>query len=129
MIEFGDPCLPERFWQKVRVRDSGCWEWIGTIRSVRGYGCFQFNGKSLAAHRLSYSSLVGPIPEGLHIDHLCRFTECVNPEHLEPVTLQENNRRSWLARNAPHLLPEHIAAYVNSHIEPAIASARRRRSA
>jgi hypothetical protein len=49
--------------------------------------------KKYMAHRFSYLKLVGPIPEGLQIDHLCRVRHCVNPDHLEPVTNKENIRR------------------------------------
>ncbi|WP_375791707.1 HNH endonuclease signature motif containing protein [Actinoplanes campanulatus] len=51
------------------------------------------HGKAVTAHRYSYESLIGPIPDGLTIDHLCRNRPCINPDHLEPVTQAENNRR------------------------------------
>lgn len=74
----------ERFWAKVdKNGPGGCWLW--TAGTSKGYGQF-LNG----AHRVSYEMLVGPIPEGLHIDHLCRVRACVNPDHLEPVTRKEN---------------------------------------
>lgn len=76
----------ERFWPKVRVGKTpqDCWVWIGA-RHFKGYG--SFCGK---AHRFSYELFKGPIPAGLTIDHLCRNTYCVNPEHLEAVTNREN---------------------------------------
>ncbi len=49
-------------------------------------------------HRIAYEEFVGPVPNGLHLDHRCRVRLCCNPAHLEPVTQQENNRRSWAAR-------------------------------
>lgn len=73
--------------------NSGCWLWIGTrTDNGRGliYGKMQAYRKPWKAHRLSYHLLVGRIPEGLTIDHLCRNTLCVNPQHLEPVTAGEN---------------------------------------
>jgi len=72
---------------------SGCWMWTGT-RTKQGYGnlCSSVKRTNIA-HRLVYEALVGPIPEGLHLDHLCREPGCVNPQHLEPVTLAENIRR------------------------------------
>lgn len=93
--------LPYRFWQKVE-KTAGCWIWKAA-RDRDGYGFFTpIHGKHLRAHRVAYELLKGPIPEGLQIDHLCRNTSCVNPNHLEPVTHLENNRRgvtSFSARN------------------------------
>lgn len=87
----------------IVVDDCGCWRWTGQ-KNRFGYGQLTVNrdGKSrcLGAHRFSYEAHVGPIPEGLEIDHLCRVRDCVNPEHLEPVTRAENVRRSWAARKA-----------------------------
>jgi hypothetical protein len=82
-----------RFWLKVRISD-GCWVWTGTkVRTSDDadyYGQFWMGGKNVSAHRLSYRLLVGEIPNGLVLDHLCRNTLCVNPEHLEAVTDQVN---------------------------------------
>ena len=82
------------------MRTDGCWHWIGHLRS--GYGRLMVNGSFISAHRMSYEHFVGPIPDGLEIDHLCRNRSCVNPDHLEPVTRTENIRRgtSPAARNA-----------------------------
>jgi len=84
--------IEERFWAKVE-RGDGCWIWVaGLLRS--GYGQFSpMAGKNVRAHRFAYELLVGPIPEGLTLDHLCRVHSCVNPTHLEPVTHLENVRR------------------------------------
>lgn len=81
----------DRFWSKVVVGEE-CWEWSGRPSS-KGYGLFYFDGRAVQAHRYSYEISVGKIPDGLQIDHLCRNRICVRPEHLEPVTLQENIRR------------------------------------
>ncbi len=67
--------------------NSGCWFWLGALS--RGYGSL----KNARAHRVAYEMTIGPIPEGLVIDHLCRVTSCVNPDHLEAVTQAENVRR------------------------------------
>lgn len=74
------------------AKTDKCWEWKSTLNS--GYGMIYFRGKSIGAHRLVYRVLVGPIPKGLELDHLCRNRKCVNPAHLEPVTGKENRLRS-----------------------------------
>lgn len=90
-MEFGDARLPENFWVKVEPEpNSGCWLWTGGDNGV-GHGKFRYQGKkNCLAHRVAYSLLVRPIPDGLTIDHLCRVPACVNPRHLEVVTLREN---------------------------------------
>ena len=72
--------------------NSGCWLWAGALNS-KGYGNVRINGRNHLAHRVSYTMHKGPIPSGLELDHLCRVTSCVNPDHLEAVTHQENCRR------------------------------------
>lgn len=79
--------------------DTGCWNWQGSI-DPDGYGKVTrlLNGESFAlAHRFYYTLFVGPIPDELALDHLCRNRRCVNPDHLEPVTWQENILRSPIA--------------------------------
>jgi len=73
--------------------EAGCWIFLGK-RDKKGYGTAGMHG---SAHRLFYVCLVGPVPDGLQIDHLCRVKHCVNPEHMEPVTVQENLRRKYEA--------------------------------
>jgi hypothetical protein len=85
----------ERFWGFVTKTDT-CWLWQGSKN--KGYGQFTVRRpesltKKLAAHRYAYELLVGSIPDGLDLDHLCRVPACVNPAHLEPVTRKENLRR------------------------------------
>jgi hypothetical protein len=88
--------LMDRFWEKVFPEpNSGCWLWCGALTKA-GYGKISLGyreGKEVYAHRLSYETHYGPIPDGLVIDHLCRVTCCVNPQHLEPVTHKVNVRR------------------------------------
>jgi hypothetical protein len=93
-----------RFMLKVEVTPTGCWKWLGVI-TPKGYGYFR-DGKMISAHRWSFSTFVGPIPDDLQIDHLCHTDDsscpggndcphrrCVNPAHLEPVTPQGNSLR------------------------------------
>ena len=87
----------ERFWEKV-VKTETCWLWTGAKASKYGHGKFMSQRKNTKAHRWAYEALVGPIPVGLTIDHLCRVPACVNPAHLEPVTLAENLRRQGAAQ-------------------------------
>ena len=84
--------MADRLLGKVCVCPSGCWIWLGVIANT-GYGEVRFLGRKWLAHRLSYENFVGPIPDGLVIDHLCRQPSCINPAHLEPVTIGENVRR------------------------------------
>ena len=97
-----DP-LPS-FWERISFeRDH--WMWTGSI-SPQGYGTFSVSGVGFLAHRWSYEHFVGPIPEGLHIDHLCRVRACVNPAHLEPVTCQVNVLRG-VGPTAAHAVKTH----------------------
>ncbi|MFD3594293.1 HNH endonuclease signature motif containing protein [Nocardia sp. NPDC058640] len=88
---FGSSRLPPRFWRKVqRDAATGCWRWVAA-KSTTGYGKFALVAVSPGyAHRISYIELVGPVPEGLVLDHLCRNRLCVNPAHLEPVRQRIN---------------------------------------
>lgn len=71
---------------------SGCWIWL-SVPNKHGYGYLERGGKSFSAHRFVYEKIKGAIPTGYQLDHLCRNRICVNPDHLEPVTQQENIRR------------------------------------
>ena len=86
-----DGTRAERFWPKVNKTES-CWLWTAA-RHRSGYGSFRDGNRTAEAHRVAYELLVGPIPHGLTLDHLCRIRHCVNPEHLEPVTNKENQAR------------------------------------
>ena len=74
---------------------TGCWIWQGSPCRKNGYGRFWVNGKNVSAHRYSYELAKGKIPDGLSIDHLCRNTMCVNPDHLEAVTTKTNTLRGF----------------------------------
>lgn len=97
----GRPPKPvmERLMARVTVSEDGCWEYGKGANRPAGYfqiSIGQVDGKCALryAHRVAYEHLVGPVPDGLQLDHLCRNRRCVNPDHLEPVTAQENTRRS-----------------------------------
>jgi len=81
--------LPERLRKRVCVNDADCW--LAT-RNGR-YAEYMVHGRRYLAHRFVYELFVGPIPNGLEIDHLCRNRPCINPAHLEAVTCKENIRR------------------------------------
>lgn len=97
VLQIGLVSIPaDRFWSRVdKNGPGGCWLWTGRLHD--GYGDIEvWRGgyrKRTPVHRLAYEALIGTIPDGLHLDHLCRVRSCVNPAHLEPVTIRENIRR------------------------------------
>ena len=113
----------ERFAEKVIATASGCIEWTAGTNWV-GYGVFHVDhtGRKVYAHRWAYEQAFGPIPDGFHLDHLCRNTLCCNPDHLEPVTPRENLLRGvgFSAVNASktHCLRGHPFSDENTYINP-----------
>lgn len=100
------PTALERFHAKYEIRPgplpTPCWVWTAA-KSRRGYARLQIRvGFCADAYRWGYEQLVGPIPQGAHMDHLCRNTSCVNPAHLEPVSCRTNILRGegFAAKNA-----------------------------
>lgn len=91
----------ERFEESIAPGDNGCWQWAGYGNGL-GYGVLHSAGRKVYAHRWSYEHHIGPIPDGLELDHLCRNRGCVNPWHLDPVTSRVNLLRgeSPAARHA-----------------------------
>lgn len=82
----------ERVLARCATTEPGsCWTWTGG--TTRGYGRIRIGAGRFYVHRVAYEALVGPIPEGMQLDHLCRNRSCVNPEHLEPVTCRTNLMR------------------------------------
>lgn len=87
-----DERLPQRLRDKLRIDAAGCWLWTACLHRD-GYGKTVLNGRFRYAHCAVYELLVGFIPEGLELDHLCRVRACCNPAHLEPVTSSVNRAR------------------------------------
>jgi len=80
----------DRFWRFVSPEPmSGCWLWAGTMMA-NGYAGLQIGRQAVRAHRFAYEALVGPIPPGLMLDHVCHQRMCVNPAHLRPATRRQN---------------------------------------
>lgn len=102
-LESPRPSLLERFNEKVRKTDS-CWLWEAATDG-KGYGQMMMtvdgHSRLHQAHRISYELFVGPIPDGKYLDHRCHVINCVNPDHLRPVTQKENlEHRSGAARHS-----------------------------
>lgn len=120
--QFDEQRTRELFQAKIQ-RDpvTGCWLWTAALQN-KGYGRVRIGDREFLAHRAAYLLYVGPIPEGLTLDHLCRTPRCVNPEHLEPVTQRENNLRGTGASavNAvkTHCLRGHEFTSENTYVRP-----------
>jgi hypothetical protein len=108
-----------------RIEDRGyttpCWIWRWAL-DKDGYARQWNPGGSNRAHRVFYEEHVGPIPEGMVIDHLCRECACVNPDHLEPVTIRENTLRgeglSSVNSRKTHCLRGHAYDAANTYVDP-----------
>lgn len=113
--------LPNGIDQRILRLPGPCWVWTGA-KNPRGYGNIGYQGKTYKAHRFVYERLVGPIPEGMTLDHLCFNSLCVNPEHLEPCTNAENNRRgtslSAMRARQTHCVRGHEFTPDNTYIRP-----------
>lgn len=107
--------------QAVSVDDKGCWNWPQMLMP-NGYGRISVNGGRHYVHRVAYATIKGTIPEGLHIDHLCRNRACCNPDHLEAVTQRVNNLRSegFAAHKAQqtHCVNGHEFSAANTYVAP-----------
>ncbi len=111
----------DRFLAKVDKQADGCWLWTGFLHS-NGYATFYTGTRKQMAHRFAYEYYVGPIPDGLQLDHLCRVRSCVNPEHVEPVTSRTNLLRGHTVTAAHAAKTEcpqgHPFDEVNTYIHP-----------
>lgn len=101
-----------------RINPGDCWEWTGRIMPPpNGYGTI--GGK--LAHKVIWELLVGPVPEGLELDHLCRTNHCVKPDHLEPVSHWENMRRGGNSIKS-HCKRGHLLSGANLRREPSVTA-------
>lgn len=109
----------DRFWPKVVVdSETNCWNWTGA-RQPEGYGRFMIErGRIGLAHRFAYELLVAPIPADMTVDHLCRNTPCVNPDHLELVTREENALRGSANAAKTHCIRGHEFTADNTYSAP-----------
>jgi hypothetical protein len=125
------PIVPDewRFMDRIGVVGNAvCWKWQGFV-APNGYGQLwtgsrkNGSGKTVLAHRWSYEHFIGPIPDGMVLDHTCRMRDCVNPAHLEPVTNRENLMRgaTLAARNSQktHCYRGHEFTADNTYVRPA----------
>ena len=113
--------IAERLWRRVeKGEEHECWLWTGS-GNPKGYGLI-FGGPDDArmrpVHRVAYEIEIGPIPEGMEIDHLCRTRNCVNPAHLEPVDHAENCRRARRShcKYGHEMTDENVYAYARSRM-------------
>lgn len=119
----------ENFWRRVD-KSGTCWLWTGYV-DANGYGHVGQTkpnrptpSQTKMVHRIAYELLVGTIPEGMHLDHLCRVTNCVNPDHLEPVTVRENVRRGIHGVLTTHCSEGHELSGRNVYVRPSDNSRR-----
>jgi hypothetical protein len=90
--------IEDALWNRITVTGF-CWLYEGWLDG-HGYGYTRYEGKSRRAHKLAYEELVGPVPDGLVLDHLCRVRNCVNPDHVQPVTHRINLMRGFTPARA-----------------------------
>ena len=116
---------PALYASRIEVIDTGCWMWTGARTQGKrrpSYGVVKLPTGRTGAHRAVYAEVMGPIPKGLELDHLCRVPLCVNPAHLEPVTHRENILRGKTvpARNAAktHCPQGHEYTPENTYVNP-----------
>jgi hypothetical protein len=102
----------------IDAANGGCWT-CGLKTTHNGYVRLACGGRAVAGHRLAYEGLVGKIPPGLSLDHICRNRACFNPAHLEPVTTKENIQRGHAARGLKtHCIRGHEFTEANIYRRP-----------
>lgn len=101
------------------VNQDGCWIWQKYL--CKGYGRKKIGGRDVLAHRYYYEMHRGPIPDGLPLDHLCRVTACCNPEHMEIVTKNENDRRRSTTKLTHQQVAEIKTCYINGQSQKSLA--------
>lgn len=109
----------DRLFARCVETPSGCWEYAGP-QVGHGYGRITVNRKSEYTHRMAYRGMVGEIPRGLQIDHLCRNTICANPWHMEVVTPAINRERQAAAigRRSRCRADLHVLDTANTYVSP-----------
>jgi hypothetical protein len=129
--QFRSSVTPEERFRNLTNRTETCWLWTGRP-TPQGYGSFKVAGKYIPPHRWAYEQFIGPIPDGLQIDHVCHSEDstcpggavcshrrCVNPAHLEAVTAAENSRRAGSAnRDKTHCPRGHEYSSANTYVNP-----------
>lgn len=115
---------PDYFRERSTIDRAGCWIW-GLRLDVKGYGRMTFRGSpGYLAHRAAYEAMVGPIPPGMTIDHLCYQPACINPAHLEVASLENNQRRQRSAVKT-HCIRGHEFTPENTYARTDRSSGRR----
>jgi hypothetical protein len=112
--------IRDRWIAEDRGYSTPCWIWL-LARNKKGYGVARVGTRMISAHRAVFEELQGEVPSGLQLDHLCRTHECVNPEHLEPVTARENILRgvglSAVNARKNHCIKGHEFTVENTYID------------
>ncbi len=120
--DYVEKSIRERFLPYVKVLENGCWEWTRSHDKKNGYGCFCFTGKTMRSHRFILLYYLGIENTPDVVDHLCRNPPCVNPKHLEFVTVTENTLRgtNFSAINArkTHCDRDHELSGNNLYVRP-----------
>lgn len=118
VMPWRSPWTPDQILAGKFEKTDTCWNWTGYLDRA-GYGVVNSRGLRIRqAYRLAYTAWVGPIPDGLHLDHLCRNPRCIRPDHLEPVTPAENARRAGPYRRPTHCKRGHLLSEDNVYRAP-----------